>query len=300
LDSLKITEIAEADSQQVNQLVSEAFEYPSGQHYFDDFPVWGSSGVIRIGGYSGNRLISHVGIQYRRLKAIEASGGSSASSVSHRVALIGAVATRDAFRGMGIGSKMMSEAIRRIDEQGCDWSFLWGSEHTFYARFGFHLEGTQRRALLSDLFMNDASRGGSHSGHSIEIQHGFCDRIFEDFISRTDGIVFDRMDREWLSKQNTVQWLWTDQPFAYVAYERGMDLKEMVHEFGGDRDGVLKLLRHLAERNPGAQLLASNAQWKAFGFADTLAVHESLCLARPGAPNLRWDPQFWISGLSAV
>lgn len=189
---------------------------------------------------------------------------------------------------------MLQEALRRIDADGCDWSLLWGSEHDFYGKQGFRLEGTQWRFLISDLSI--PVQGLLHSEPPGE---GLSERIWSDLLSRKTGIRFRPEDRDWVFSHRTVRWLWLPEPFSYVAYERGMDLKHIVHESGGDPAGIQRLLYHLYLECPIAQIIGTRPELERLGFKADEGYREHLCLARPRVAGTRWNPDFWVSGLSA-
>ena len=290
MDQIRIDEVPLTNAGQVNLLVSGAFGYSAPHTYFDDFPVWSSKDVIRIGGYSGSLLVSHVGIQFRNLRT---------SKDLEKVALIGAVATHKSHRGQGYSTHLMNKAIEKAEQAGVNWCILWGSEHDFYSKFGFKLSGTQARARISDLF-SPGLPGKVISTLRSEVHSGFSTAILKEFLSRNQGIEFKAEDEEWLSLHKTVKWLSLGTPFSFVAFERGMDLQGIVHEFGGDPAGVRELLHQVLQMNPDSQIIGATKELLRIGFSPDDLVTEGLCLARPSNPSLTWDEDFWISGLSAV
>ena len=268
----------------VDELVTRSFGYPAGRRFFEDFPVGGSSEVERLGLIDHGKLISHVGIRKCEMQT---------SKGPERVALIGAVATDERHRGRGFSSFLLQEALRRIEAAGCTWSILWGSEHEFYAKQGFHLEGTQWRFLISDL---SVPVSGLQSTPPLE---GMNERIWSALLARKSGIRFQRSDRDWVFAHRSVRWLSFAEPFSYVAYERGMDLKHIVHEAGGDPTGIQKLLYYLYLECPIAQVIGTESELERMGFHTRDGYRENLCLARPMKSGSAWNPEFWVSGLSA-
>ncbi len=290
MDQIRIAEVPLDDTEKINLLVSESFGYSAPHSFFDDFPVWKSKDVIRIGGYSQEKLVSHVGIQFRSLK----------SSIGvEKVALIGAVATDRFHRGQGHSTLLMKNALERVDQAGLNWSILWGSEHAFYSKFGFQLTGTQARARISELF----SQGFAEkipSPLKQEPQSEFTPAILKEFLTRTKGIEFTADDEEWLSRQRSVKWLSLANPFSFVAFERGMDLQGIVHEFGGEPAGVRELLYQVLQMNQESQIIGTPRDLLRLGFTNDCLTIEGLCLARSRDPSISWNEEFWISGLSAV
>jgi predicted N-acetyltransferase YhbS len=284
MDPITIREISLSDAHQVDTLVSRAFSYPGTSRYLDDFPVWNSNAATRLGAFSGTQLVSHAGIRFTSMKTPEGPVP---------IALIGAVATDPAFRGRGISSLILNEALSRIDQKGAEWTLLWGSEHAFYQKFGFSPQGSQARALISDLLISP--RGLA----SVPVNNGIHPAIFSDLIARKSGISFTQDDRPWVFAHQTVEWFWCDPPFAYVAYQRGLDLKNIIHEHGGDTEGVKRLLFHVFRKNSEAEILGRPAELLALGLEPHQWIEEPLCLARPRAAGMKWNPSFWVSGIAA-
>jgi GNAT superfamily N-acetyltransferase len=281
---LEIKEIAVRDAGTLDELVSRAFQYQAPHHFLEDFPIWGTDRALRLGIFEKNQLVSHVGIRFCEMQT---------SRGFERIALIGAVATHEEHRGKGLSTTLLRDAIQRVEARSCHWSVLWGSEHEFYGRLGFKLEGTQARALISDLAINTAGL------QSSPVKAGLTESIFQDFLRRKTGIQFTEADRSWFFSHPTVEWHYLDEPFSYVAYQRGMDLKHMVHEMGGDLRGIQKILYHIYLQCPIAQVMGQTDDLIKLGFPMKAIFEENLCLARPTFAGEKWKPEYWISGLSA-
>ncbi|NDG83531.1 MAG: GNAT family N-acetyltransferase, partial [Proteobacteria bacterium] len=142
MDQIKIREIPLEQAALVNGLVTREFPYQGTHCYFDDFPVWGSEQAVRLGAFAGEALLSHAGYRLARMKT---------PTGPVPVALIGAVATDRAHRGKGLSTRLLNDALSRIDRSGAEWTLLWGSEKDFYARLGFQPAGRQCRAMIADL-----------------------------------------------------------------------------------------------------------------------------------------------------
>jgi GNAT superfamily N-acetyltransferase len=297
LDSVEIREILKSEIEQLNSLVSRAFSYPPGGSFLDDFPVWKTDRVIRLGLFVGGELASHVGIRFANMRTSGAPEPDGASVRLTPVALIGGVATSEAHRGKGYSTALLTAALKRIDASPAQWTLLWGSEHEFYQKFGFAPQGRQARALLADLSINtkDVPSGTPRSGFTGPMAQA----IFEDLCSRKAGIEFSTADRPWVFAQKTVEWHSLDGPFAYVAYQRGLDMKNIVHETGGALPGVMKLLLQVYRKNPDAEILGRPADLLALGLDPAFWLEEPLCLARPKVQGTPWNPEFWVSGLSS-
>ncbi|MBC7397664.1 MAG: GNAT family N-acetyltransferase [Bdellovibrionales bacterium] len=279
-----IREIPSDQARFVNELVSSAFDYQAPHTFFHDFPIWASNGVTRLGIFEDETLLSHVGVRFAEIRT---------SSGSEKIALIGAVATDAKHRGKGLSTELMKEALKRIDAQKCSWSILWGSEHGFYAKLGFNLAGIQTRAPLAKLSFAPKDLV------STEIKVGLTDAILKSLFSTQHGIVLTEADTGWIKAHKTVAWLSIDQPFAFAAFERGMDLQHIVHESGGDARSLEKILFRIYSNDSLAEIIGTRGHLETLGFQNSDLIKECLCLARPLHPTGPWRDEYWISGISA-
>lgn len=282
----EIRELTDAELPQLNKLVSESFGYISPHSFFDDFPIWKSSQVKRIGIFNSDQLIAHVGIRFCEMKTL--------SGTLIPVAMVGAVATDESFRGKGLSSKLLHEACRISDERNCTWTILWGSEHDFYKKFGFELRGEQYQAALETLENLPENKIPS-------VKRGWNEKIFSFLASSKTGITLTEKDHEWMANHQTVNWFYQEQPFAFAGFERGLDLAHIVHEFGGDAKALKEIFAFILSLDLDATVLGTKQTLLSLGFKDNEFIEEYLCLARPHPKHLdlKWQDDFWVSGLSA-
>jgi predicted GNAT family N-acyltransferase len=272
---------------QINSLVSEAFQYQSPHQFFDDFPAWASDAeVLRLGIRQDQKLLSHAGVRFVKMQT---------SKGLVPVAMIGAVATATESRGKGYSTLILKELIRRCEvmpaESRPHWILLWGSEHAFYEKLGFKLHGKQFQALVADI-------SNLETQNTPEINTGISEAIFDHLRGNPIGVKLNPQDHEWVFAHKTVEWFSIDRPFAFIAYQRGMDLGSIIHEWGGDQKSLLKLFAHIRTMNPDACLMGTKDQLHRLGFLAEQMVEENLCLAKP-LGNQSWNSEFWVSGLSA-
>ena len=283
---MDITKLRPDQFSLVNRLVSKAFGYTPPHIFFDDFPIWNfeSKSIQHYGIFEGDQLISHVGVRHAQLKTTH-----GATPIS----MIGAVATDENFRGRGLSTRLMKHALHEIDPGESPWTILWGSEHQFYGKLGFNLQGKQIRIPLSRLSINPV-----HAKSSL-IQTGVNSKIIHSLISEKIGVSLSSNDSKWIEAHQTIQWYSISEPFAFVAFQRGMDLHHLIHEMGGDRKSMDSLLFHIAMRDPMAEVLGKQEQLQKMGIDSKLGIEEHLCLARPRNQNQKWNDEFWVSGISA-
>jgi GNAT superfamily N-acetyltransferase len=278
-----IVELKSNDFPEINRLVSAGFGYRAPHSYFDDFPVWNSSptnihqNIYRFGIFENTQLVSHVGLRIADWAGVPSG-------------LIGAVATDAGFRGQGLSSALMQHAIEFSKKCGLKQLMLWGSEHQFYSKFGFSLQGEQCRVSLKDLIA---------SSSNLRVQNGYQTRMLDWLVQHPEanGIPYRAEDEAWLPKHQTVQWFWTDQPFAFAGLGRGLDLPHMVHEHGGDPLALQSIFKRILEVDPQAELLtqAQKLNRTIPHLTENLGLY---CRLDPNLdPNL--TSNLWISGLQA-
>jgi GNAT superfamily N-acetyltransferase len=291
--AIEIRALSSADSVAVNHLVSDAFGYISPNTFFDDFPIWDvrnhsvdskKTQLQSLGLYQDSKLVSHVGARVTNLIDQEKS---------YRVGIIGAVATDPLARGNGYSTQLLNQAIEWLKPFQVDWIFLWGSEHEFYKKLGFELAGQQCRA-----FYKDFSSKNSSTISSVSVQSGFNLAIF-DALKKQNGIQLQDDDLNWVQAHKTIEWYSTQNPFSFVGYQRGLDLKSIVHEFGGSKAGLSAIFQKLFQLDPDLQLIGSKSTLTEFGFSNNQLIFENLCLAKTINANIPFPDQLWINGIGA-
>lgn len=280
-------ELTAAELPQLNQLVSESFGYVSPHTFFDDFPIWESDRVKRFGIFNDEALVAHVGVRLFEMKMPH-------HEKSVPMAMIGAVATSDSYRGQGLSSKLLQHAIDYSESQNCDWTLLWGSEHDFYKKFGFELHGEQFQAPLTELEDLPENK-------IPHIKKGWTPKIFEYLSNQSTGVQLSEKDRLWMANHQTVSWFYHEEPFAYVGFERGLDLPNIIHEYGGNEEALREILAYVLSLDINATVLGTAMALNELGFDEDQMIEEYLCLARPHSkkPSLDWSMDYWVSGLSA-
>lgn len=271
------------------ELLDQAFGVPAGRRFLDDFPIWDADlmpdgeSLARLGAFSPSEsvgahgksktLVASAGVRLGRLKAT--------GSGYLKVGMIGAVATHPAYRGQGLASKLVVDAVDWAQKRGAAAVFLWGSEHSFYRRLGFELCGEQAIVPLNDVEWGEF-------GQEEPLREGWTPALFDVLVSREGGLALEPDDRIWLEAQRSVKWYWigpAEKPSAYAAVGRGIDLAGLVHEWGGEPRSLKALLGRLKSLHPEASILGSPSILRRFGFAERFSRTEFLCLARILAPR---------------
>ena len=181
---------------------------------------------------------------------------SRAGETHLRVGLIGSVSTGDAWRGQGLGTRLIVEAEARLQTLGCAAVFLWADDPRFYLQRGYGPVGCEEDVIIPAILaphlpaptgVRTLANGDIRQVHKLYSGHSArVERTLEETAAL---IACPRMDALVREVEGKV--------VAYALRGRGRDLAEVVHEWGGPVDDVLALLRaHLERRfassEPGA------------------------------------------------
>lgn len=294
---------------EVNKLVSDAFDYIAPSRFFDDFPIWNqklNTGSFSFGIISNDKIISHVGLKkylvYQQDKIITVSA-------------IGGVATDRNHRGQGLSTRLMKHVLNLCDQDHSvfgaktDLTLLWGSEHEYYSKFGFQINGAQLRFPLQHLQFDSPKKSNTSTPN---ISKNWNDKIFTELKNRKWGMKFSDQDHGWVSQQSTVDWYTLSEPFAFIGMNRGMDLPNIIHEWGGDVSSLGTLIQFIANNTQNTEWMIHPAQleplckkWNCYlPNAEIFLEHFALMRINPNslhASNLASQlDQVWVSGLAGV
>lgn len=252
-----------------SNLLDHSFLVPKGEKFFDDFPVWdprNQARSVRVGIFKKKELASCAGMRFCDLKT---------PIGILPVAIIGAVATHPEWRGLGLASDLVDFLTNEAKKKGAALCLLWGSNHELYRRLDFELCGIQVVSPLSNLDLSTST---------VEtIKRGWNFFLFQRLKQREQGLALGDQDLSWYSLHKNVEWFWTgpqEYPTAYAAYGRGIDLKNMVHEWGGNPEDLKHILAVILEKYPDAQILGSPLQFEKNQFSYDLAQAQYLCMAK--------------------
>jgi GNAT superfamily N-acetyltransferase len=266
-------------------LLNSAFPVPAGASFYDDFAVWDPRCNLRVarwGAYQGERLVaSALG------RSAWLSGRTRADR--RRIGIVGGVVTSPDFRGQGLATRLVANACEAHRREGCAAAALWGSEHTLYRRIGFRLAGEQARVPLDELLAGRPARAAT-------IHEGWTTGVFHALLRRSGGLALEEADRSWIEAHRNVRWFWAgslEQPSAYAALGRGIDLGGIVHEWGGEPAALQGLLHDLASKHGAREILAPPRAIRDLGLNLPRDCVEPLCLLlefEPVPPEALW---FW-------
>jgi hypothetical protein len=170
-----------------------------------------------------------------------------------RLAIVGAVATEERFRGQGHSR----QALERIELAACgagaEGLILWSDQEEFYAKAGFTRVGRQQIYALGAM-KEPASLA---PGRAV---FGWDETLVRALYEK-HPMRLDRPDSYWkaisdITSCTRVQWCDpAGRVLAYLAYDRGHDLQGIVHEWGGEADALLSLVWTVLRNRPNLMWL---------------------------------------------
>ncbi|GAB4345158.1 MAG: hypothetical protein Kow0099_25200 [Candidatus Abyssubacteria bacterium] len=187
--------------------------------------------IVRAG-----EVVSHAAIYFSELR----SGG-----LTFRVGGIGSVATHPAYRGRGLASAVLRDCLRIMRENRCHLSVLWTQRMDFYRPLGYELAGSE---FLFRVRMSDFMRIPC-SCKVIPFSPQYLPAIKT--IHERESLRTLRTSEEYeayfrLPKATTLLAVKDDAVTAYAIMGKGEDFRYCIHEWGGDTNDLLCLVREFA------------------------------------------------------
>jgi hypothetical protein len=200
---------------------------------------------------------------------------------------VGSVATDPAWRRRGLGTRLLARAEERLRERGCVFALLWADDPRFYLERGYAPFGSECDYLL----VSELAAALPEPGGVRELRAGD-----EPFLQRLHARHSARVERSngemrallavpgmlTLVRVRAASATHPELPVAYACLERGRDLPDMIHDWAGETEDVLALLRaHLERRFPAHEPGAL------FLMAPPSACELGYRLLKLGAPSKR-------------
>lgn len=169
---------------------------------------------------------------------------------SIRVGLIGSVATASADRGRGLASMVLRRAEEELARRGCVAGLLWADDETFYGARGYARIGCEEDFVLGretlarlpeSTRVRDARSGDAGAIHRLYREHPrrvIRTRRETAALLGAPGMrvfVHERGGENGDAHDGAID--------AYLCLGRGGDMVGAAHEWGGDTDALLRLLR---------------------------------------------------------
>lgn len=183
--------------------------------------------------FDGHRALAHVNAQNRTVL--------HHGRVVFEVMLIGNVATRPEFRGMGYAQLLLShiENIARANHMAA--LLLWNDIPSFYSRLGFQPFGKECRLTFK---LHTSNPNGLFKRHSPDmLNHTLIERLQK--IHQKREFQLERSQGQWFALLSIPQtYLFThskgDIITSYFVFGRGSDMRNVIHEWYFESDHLFE------------------------------------------------------------
>jgi GNAT superfamily N-acetyltransferase len=176
-----------------------------------------------------------------------------------RGGLIGSVATDPAARGRGLATGLLARAEETLRARGCLFALLWADDPRFYLARGYAPFGAENDTLLvPELALSlpepsgvrELRPGDAPFLHRMHARHGTrVERSLDEMraLLSVPGMLTLVRERPATPSHPAL-------PVAYACLGRGRDLADAIHDWAGEPDDVLALVRaHLERRFPAGE-----------------------------------------------
>lgn len=190
-------------------------EYPS---LFGDVPGGESLFIEREG-----NIVSHVGTLVREYRYIESR---------FKVGLIGSVATNFHYRGEGLASLLIKEAVTRLKSQGCVIAILWSDKPEFYSPLGFYRAGQEKDFQFSIESVTESPEVSREGVSEVEVHKIW--RLYQKHAGRVDRSLEEMKALLNIPNTRIFVTVRAGEITSYLVINKGVDFTGYIHEWGGD------------------------------------------------------------------
>lgn len=219
---------------QVLLLIEEAFGYQKPHEYEVDFlPLMKKE--------NWDNIILHLNEE----NELMACGGFRKLSLAYKdkrfkMAFIGAIATAQKYRGLGLGTLTMNTLLGLLKEE--DLIMLWSDKIEFYRKFGFENAGSLSENIGADWCAHNKTVALNELSQEEQRQIISYYELFQ--ASHNAYPIRSEQDWETIFQMKSVRC--TLHSDFYILANKGMDLSPLIHEVGCAPDSVAKLKSKLS------------------------------------------------------
>jgi len=229
------------EAELLKKFLDENFGYTQPQSYSIDFaPLFESDSLARSKIiWSEGKIVS---------SAILHPATALTPTGNIKLGIVGAVATAEHCRGQGFSKKVFQEIEAEAKAMQLEGLILWSDQNEFYTKMGFTPVGKQEIWELTPL---------------AQVQHQYEGRVVASWTTNEVRKLYEahprrmvRDDAYWRATQRIesctrIQWIGKDdQVEAYLGFNRGRDMQNIVHEWGGKPPALLALIKAALKEQP--------------------------------------------------
>ncbi len=178
-----------------------------------------------------------------------------------KVAVIGSVVTDKNHQKKGLAHTLVNNLTEQAKKDNCDICILWSDLDRFYNKHGFELAGSEEHLNIKGLKENisQVNTGGSIFQDSKNIDPALILKLFSNHL--VGSVRSIKEVASYLKIPNTnIYSLWSPDKTlqAYAIQGRGLDLPNVIHEWGGNVPHLTQLFQHIIQKNGPFQLITSS------------------------------------------
>ena len=192
-----------------------------------------------------DEVIAHAAIYFSTLRS---------GDLAFKVGGINSVATHPSLQGRGLGSEVMRDCIQVMEDASAHLSILWTQRQDFYRRLGYEAAGSSYIFKLKAADLADVPCACKVVPYS---PRRLADVIR---IHRRESLRTERTAKEYeaylgIPKTRALLAVRGDEVTAYAVLGKGEDMRNCIHDWGGDARDLPCLARELADSTEAGELM---------------------------------------------
>ncbi len=205
------------------------------------------------------KILSHALLKYLMIKT---------PAGIFKTAIIGSVVTDENHQRKGLAKKLVQELIAKATADNCDLCLLWSDLDKFYTDLGFELAGSEEhlkiKRPITPLAIDSNLRFSDNPKINAEpIQKLFSKHLVGSLRSNKEIESYLKIPK------SNIYSLWgsNNDLLAYAVQGRGVDLNNVIHEWGGGVNHLTQLFSHILKKQETVEIITSST---AINLAETL------------------------------
>lgn len=196
------------------------------------------------------KILSHALLKYLMIKT---------PAGIFKTAIIGSVVTDKDHQRKGLAKKLVEELIAKATADNCDICLLWSDLDKFYTDLGFELAGSEEHVQIKSKATPEALNPDYRFSDDPKVNAEPIQKLFSKHLV---GSLRSNKEIDSYLKipRSNVFSLWsnTNELLAYAIQGRGVDLKNVIHEWGGGVEHLTQLFSHILKKQKAVEVITSS------------------------------------------
>jgi len=196
------------------------------------------------------KILSHALLKYLMIKT---------PAGIFKTAIIGSVVTDKEHQKKGLAKKLVQELIAKATADNCDICLLWSDLDKFYTSLGFELAGSEELLTINKPSTPIATDPNLRFSDNPKINAEPIQKLFSKHLV---GSLRSNKEIESYLKipKSNIYSLWSNsnELLAYAIQGRGVDLNNVIHEWGGGVNHLTQLFSHILKTQNKIEVITSS------------------------------------------